>query len=573
MNCAQKQRLIAFAAGGRVAELVLKNATIVDVFTGTLFEADIAIQEGFIVGVGSYHGEREIDLTGRFVAPGFIDAHMHIESSMLVPSLFSAEVLPFGTTTLIADPHEIVNVAGAEGFRYMLEESEAAAANIYFMLPSSVPADRLANNGGVFDAEDMKPFLNHPRVLGLGEVMNPQDVISSRPDITQKIDLMGNRPIDGHAPALTGKGLQAYRLAGIQTDHECDNFEQALEKLRAGFTVQIREGSAAKNSRNIITGALKAGISLEHFVFCTDDKHPTHIRTEGHIDGIIRTAIALGVAPVTAYQMATLNAARLYGLEDLGAVAPGRRADLVVLRNLERVEIESVYKVGVMFEKRPKRAVLPDFPALRMSVRITALPEDCFSLSPFGPFPVIGLCDRQITTCLEMTELPTDSKGEFAPGNDLLKIAVVQRHDHSGRVGVGVIRGFGLQNGAIASTVSHDSHNLIVVGDNDSDMLSAVEALKTSQGGYVIVSAGKVSLLPLPIAGLMNDDPDYDLESQLSLMLSLARSLGVKDGVDPFMTLSFMALTAIPEIRITDYSVYDAVNHRFLTGTGQHVFK
>lgn len=569
MNCAQKQHLMAYADGSRLPELVLKNASIVDVFTGTVYQADIAVQEGIIVGVGSYRGEREIDLTGRFVSPGFIDAHMHIESSMLVPSLLSAEVLPFGTTTLIADPHEIVNVSGAEGFRYMLEESESAVADFYFMLPSSVPADGLANNGAFFPAEEMVSFLHHPRVLGLGEVMEPEHVIACRADIRGKIDLMGRRPIDGHAPMLSGKALQAYRLAGVQTDHECESFEEALEKLRAGFMIHIREGSAAKNSREMLSGALQAGIGFEHFVFCTDDKHPTHIRTEGHIDCIIRTAVQLGVPPVTAYKMATLNAARHYGLEDAGAIAPGRKADFVVLRNLEQVEIEAVYKNGIAIEMHPKKTALPRFPALGQTVRIPELSKDCFSLCPVGKFPVIGLFERQITTELEWADLATDASGEFLPGDDLLKIAVIQRHDGSGRIGVGVIRGFGLRQGAIASTVSHDSHNLIVVGDNDGDMLLAVEALQSVQGGYAVVSEGHISLLPLPVAGLMQDDPDYPLEQQLRLMLSQARLLGVKEGVDPFMTLSFMALTAVPEVRITDQGVYDSVHHRFLTGNGQ----
>ncbi len=565
MVLSEKRKLIPASMGLEPPDLVLKNASIVDVFTEKLFQADIAIRDGFIIGVGSYCGPQEVDLTGKIVVPGFIDSHVHIESSMVSPDIFAKRILPCGTTTVIADPHEIANVCGIEGVRYLMKASENSGVNFYFALPSCVPLNESDHNGGRFGIEQMRALLRDPRVVGLGEVMNYEAVISGTSDLLDKIELFQNKTVDGHSPGLTGKRLQTYRLAGVETDHECSDYPSALERLRAGFVVQIRQGSAAKNLEEIITGALKDGISLDRFVFCTDDVHLADTAKNGHISRNIRMAISLGLAPVRAVKIATLNAARVYGLKDLGAVAPGYRADLVVLDCLETVSVSDVYKDGVPLRsmKLPDSGIQPGS-ALTHSVSIPELSADSFVMKATEEFPVIGVIPGQIVTRKLALTLP-QVNGVFTPADDVIKIAVVQRHDGSGRIGLGAVKGFGLKNGAVASTVAHDAHNLIVIGDNDADMLAAVRELQACGGGYTAVRSGRaIKTLPLPVAGLFTHHRDIDIVAELSLMEAAVHRLGVPENIDAFQNLSFMALPVIPELRITDMGLFDVSSNRFL---------
>lgn len=565
MELEKKQRLIRTSLGAEEPDLVLKFANIVDVFTEKIYTADIAIRDGYIVGVGSYRGPREIDLAGKTVVPGLIDAHVHMESSMVSPGIFARKVLPCGTTTIIADPHEIANVAGVEGIRYILKDSENCGLNVYFVLPSCVPLGQYEHNGGVVGLAQMKEFLDDPRIVGLGEVMSYEEVLAGDPELLSKIDLLQPKTVDGHSPGLSGKRLQAYRLAGVETDHECSDYASALERLRTGFVVQIREGSAARNLTEIVSGALRDGISLDRCVFCTDDVHLADISSQGHINHNIKMAIALGLDPIQAVKMATVNAARAYGLKDLGAVAPGFRADLLVLNSLSEFSISDIYKDGVSIRgAEPAYRRTAAGKRLTCSVHVPKLPEGSFDLPVGGEFPVIQIIPGQIVTRKVILPVPSEN-GLFRPGKDLLKIAVVQRHDGSGRIGLGIVKGFGLKNGAIASTVAHDSHNLIVIGDNDGDMFIAVEELTRCGGGYTVVRDGKaVKTMPLPIGGIFTDDPGVDMICELSDMAVAAHRMGVPENIDVFLNLSFMALPVIPELRVTDSGLFDVIQNRFI---------
>lgn len=560
-----KKEWISYALGKELPELVLKNANVVDVFSKRVRIADVAIQEGMIVGVGEYRGKREVNLAGRYVCPGLIDAHVHIESSMTSPGLFSRQILPHGTTTVIADPHEIVNVAGERGMEYMLRASEDVPVNVYLMLPSCVPINSLEHNGAVYDAVQMERLCRHPRVLGLGEVMDCPGVLSGKADLLEKIELMRHGVIDGHAPSVRGNELQAYRLAGVQTDHECATYEEALERVQSGFLVQIREGSAARNLEAIVSGALKDGLPFDRFAFCTDDLHLDDVKRQGHIDHNIRKSIRLGLDPITAICCATIQPARFYGLCNLGAVAAGYRADLVVVDDLEEFRIVQVYKDGVPASEKITGTPQPMAgPELTHSVHIPALSAGQLALPAQKDFPVITLVPGEILTRLEYLELPGENS-VFQPQGDLLKAAVVQRHSGSGQLGVGVVKGFGLKNGAIASTIAHDSHNLIVIGDNDADILCAIDALRACQGGYAVCSSGKVQqVLPLPVAGLFTEQADLDVASAQCEMGKLCRSMGVPETLDPFQNLSFLSLCVIPEIRLTDSGIFSVTENRFL---------
>lgn len=560
-----RKELIPYALQQKLPELVLKNAQVVDVFTKRVRPGDIAIQNGRIVGVGTLRGKREVDLQGKYVCPGFIDAHVHIESSMVSPCLFSEKVLLRGTTTLIADPHEIVNVAGERGMEYMLRASEDAAINVYFMLPSCVPINSLEHNGAVYSAEQMEKLSHHPRVLGLGEVMDYPGLFAQDDALLQKIELMQHGVIDGHSPQVKGMELQAYRVAGVQTDHECGTYEEALERIQAGLLVQIREGSAAKNLEAIVTGALKDNLPFDRFAFCTDDLHLSDAQNQGHIDFNIKKAVSLGLDPVTAICCATINAAEFYGLRDLGAVAPGYRADLVVFEDLEQLCICDVYKDGVPASEIHTSAKSFAEPELTTSVNVPEIDPARLVLKPEGEFPVMELIPGEITTKLVWMELPQQD-GIFVPGGDLLKAAVIQRHDGSGRMAVGVVKGFGLKNGAVAATVAHDSHNLIVIGDNDTDILCAVNALRRCQGGYTVCSGGKeLQTLPLTVAGLFTEDADMDVIAIQEKIHALCTQMGVPETLDPFQNLSFLSLCVIPELRLTDSGLFDVTSNRFLT--------
>ncbi|MBE6904737.1 MAG: adenine deaminase [Ruminococcaceae bacterium] len=560
----KKDWLIQTALGETRPDLVLQNGKVINVFTGEIVSADIAITRGVISGVGKYSGKSNVDLDGKYVAPGFINAHCHVESSMVTPPAYCIEELKWGVTTVITDPHEITNVAGGEGVQFMLDSSEDLPINYYVQLPSCVPATPFEHAGAAFTADKMAPFLSHPRVLGLGEMMNYPGVSGRDPEVMAKLELFDGRVVDGHAPGITGNALQAYAAAGIHTDHESVTYGEALEKLRAGMAVLVREGSASKNLRDILSGVIANGIDTMNMAFCTDDKHLSDIRREGTILHNIKLAIELGMRPVAAIQMATINAARIYGLRDVGAVAPGYRADLVILNDLKALSVDEVYKDGKAYTEHatPRKGVTAGAGILH-TVNLAPLEKASFALPDREEYPVIQIIPGQIST--KKLSVSAQNVEEQIASGALRKIAVVERHHATGMIGVGLISGYGLTHGAVATTVAHDSHNLIVVGDNNADMAAAARELARVQGGYTIVADEDVKgTLALPVCGLMSSDSAQTLIRDLDKMIETARQAGVREGIDPFITLSFMALPVIPEIRITDMGVFDVTKFEFV---------
>ncbi|MFV0401725.1 MAG: adenine deaminase [Oscillospiraceae bacterium] len=557
-------RLISVAMGREQPDLVLKNCRIVNVFTGELLPGDIAIADGYIAGVGSYDTPAElVDLGGRVVCPGFINAHCHVESSMATPLVLALEEAAHGVTTMIADPHEIANVSGAEGIRWMLDTSLRLPVNIYYQLPSCVPSTAFETAGAALGPEEMIHFLDEPQILGLGEVMNYPGIADCDREVLRKLELFRDRVIDGHAPSVTGRGLQAYRAAGILTDHESVTWKEALEKLRAGIAVLVREGSASKNLDAILTGAIGQKVDTSWMAFCSDDKHLDHIRREGTILHCVRRAVSLGMKPIRAIQMATINAARIYRLHQLGAVAAGYRADLVVLESLGNLELHSVYKDGRRF--RAEEYSLPEAVKHPNTVNFATLSAKQLEAKPLsdGCYPVIKLIPGQIISKKRLASPEKVAAG--LESGKLCHLAVIERHHATGNVGTCLLRGYGLKEGAIATTVAHDSHNIIVAGQNYDDMLAAAKALKKMGGGYVLVKDGKVAdSLPLPIAGLMSDKSADELISSQRSMADLAHSMGIKAKLDPFLTLSFLALPVLPQLRVTDQGVFDVEDFRFL---------
>ena len=559
-------KLSQIALHERKAELVLRNAMIADVFTDEIRSADIAVADGYIAAVGgSYEGTEEIDLNGKYVLPGFMDAHLHLESTMVTPNELITAAALCGTTTFIVDPHEAANVSGTEGIDYILDQTEHSPANVFVMMPSCVPATEYDDNGCLLTAEKMAPYLSSPRILGLGEVMNAPGVIHGDRQLHKKLELFSGRILDGHAPYLPDDELTAYALAGIRTDHEASDFDYALEEIRRGIHVHIREGSAAHNLETLINGILAHDLPCENFSFCTDDKHIEDILRQGHINYNVRRAVELGLSPMAAIKMATINTARCYGLKELGAVAPGYQADLIVTDDLSSFRILSVYHKGRLIDPsvRPETAACPD--SLKNTVHVRPLSSDAFRLPiTEEEVPVIRLNASQITTSKIACHLPkTDN---YLPQDGFNKIAAVERHKATGKTGVGICTGYNIRNGAIASSVSHDSHNIIVIGDNDADMLLAVSEIIRVQGGYTLVSRGKVlGTLPLPVMGLMSDAGFETVNRTLGQMIAEAHRLGIPDEVEPFITLSFLALPVIPEIRITPRGVLDTVSFEFLS--------
>lgn len=559
-------KLSQIALHERKAELVLRNAMIADVFTDEIRRADIAVADGYIAAVGgSYEGTEEIDLNGKYVLPGFMDAHLHLESTMVTPNELITAAALCGTTTFIVDPHEAANVSGTEGIDYILDQTEHSPANVFVMMPSCVPATEYDDNGCLLTAEKMAPYLSSPRILGLGEVMNAPGVIHGDRQLHKKLELFSGRILDGHAPYLPDDELTAYALAGIRTDHEASDFDYALEEIRRGIHVHIREGSAAHNLETLINGILAHDLPCENFSFCTDDKHIEDILRQGHINYNVRRAVELGLSPMAAIKMATINTARCYGLKELGAVAPGYQADLIVTDDLSSFRILSVYHKGRLIDPsvRPETAACPD--SLKNTVHVRPLSSDAFRLPiTEEEVPVIQLNASQITTSKIACHLPkTDN---YLPQDGFNKIAAVERHKATGKTGVGICTGYNIRNGAIASSVSHDSHNIIVIGDNDADMLLAVSEIIRVQGGYTLVSRGKVlGTLPLPVMGLMSDAGFETVNRTLGQMIAEAHRLGIPDEVEPFITLSFLALPVIPEIRITPRGVLDTVSFEFLS--------
>lgn len=557
--------LIKTARGLSRADLFVKNCKIINVYSGEIVSSSFAVKNGLIVGFGEYEAEEVIDLRGRWVCPGLIDGHVHIESSMLTPEEYAKVVLPKGTTTVISDPHEIANVSGLAGIDYMLKASENLPLNVFVMLPSCVPATNMETSGAILTAEDLKQFIEHPRVLGLAELMNFPGVLNFDTDILKKIQLAKKKRIDGHAPGLEGRDLSAYVLAGVGTDHECTTPKEALLKLRLGMRIMIRQGSAAQNLDDLLPFITSA--NSRRCIFVSDDRHPKDLIQQGHIDYMIRRAIKKGIEPVTAIQMATLNTAEWFGLTDLGAIAPGFRADFVVLDDLENFEVNEVYHGGTKAAEHgttlfsvtqcSDKRVLGTMHVGQLDKRTM---HQKLALPASGPEAyAIKIIPHQIVTEKTIVRPPL-SDNCFMPdkNQDLAKIAVVERHKASGRVGTALVQGFGLKKGAIASSVTHDSHNIIVVGMNDADMITATEAVLANNGGIVVVNDGTVlGVLPLPVAGLMSLMDAGGVNRILQKMHEEAGNLGVHDYLDPFMTLSFLALPVIPTLKLTDLGLVD----------------
>jgi adenine deaminase len=552
---------IQAARGDRPADLLLGSGRIVDVFCGKIVSGSIAIADGHIIGLGDYEAKKKIDLKGRYVAPGFIDSHVHIESSLCSVSEFVRAVLPRGTTTVIADPHEIANVLGQEGIAYMLRSAEGQPANVRFSLPSCVPATRLETAGAELAARDLVPFMDHERIAALAEMMNFPGVIGAEAEVLDKITLAQRhrKPLDGHAPGLSGKALNAYLTAGIASDHECATAAEAREKLAAGMHIMVREGTGARNLRDLLPVIDAA--TARRMMWCTDDRHPHDLIDQGHIDAIVREAIGLGLDPIVAIQMATLNPADYFRLTDVGAIAPGRRADLVIFSDLFAPAAEAVYSRGRLVAE--KGAMLPEIEsptpvvvASAMHVRREAIR---FDIAAKGPnIRIIELiADQLITGQAIEPALIRDGLAISDPSRDILKLAVIERHRQSGRMGLGFIRGFGLKQGALAASVAHDSHNLIVVGVDDRDMLAAADAVMAMGGGFAAVSRGRLlASVPLPIAGLMSELPVTVVRDQMDEIIQAARQLG--SGLrDPFMALGFVSLPVIPELKLTDCGLVD----------------
>lgn len=546
--------------------LVIKNANVVNVFTDEIVRADVAVYEDVIIGVGSYSGENEIDAGGAYLAPGFIDAHVHIESSMVIPSSFMKVIMPHGTTTVIADPHEIANVAGAAGIRAMYKLTDELPLRVLFMLPSCVPATPFEHSGAKLVAEDMEQFMHKSRVLGLGEVMDANSVINCSQEMLDKLRLFDKRPIDGHAPMLEGMGLNAYRVAGAFSDHECSTYEEVKQKLATGMNILLRIGSAANNMDGVLRRIAKEKLPTRNMMFCTDDKHIEDIRREGHINANARMAVAAGIDPIDAIKMASYNAARAYGIRGVGAIAPGYKADMVLLEDLKDFKVKQVIsRFGRPYtgEEQIPSPILP--PQVFNSVRLPEISKYDLALRCHVSAPVIKMIPHQLVTELVYRDVERDENGCFIPNEGMVKLAVIERHHATGSMAVGILEGLGIKHGAVASTVAHDSHNLVVAGDNDEDMLMAIESLRDCGGGYSVVSRGVVlARLPLPIAGLMTAAPVNDVLEIQQALLDALYSLGAKRDSDPLIALSFMALPVIPAVKLTDEGLFDAVNFKFI---------
>lgn len=560
---AAKQRLIAVAAGREKADLVLKNAKYLNVFSNEFLCGDIAVANGLIAGVGKYDGKTEIDVSGKLVLPGFIDAHIHLESSMVTPAEFAKAVVAHGTTTVITDPHEITNVMGIDGVEYMIQASQNLPIDVHFMMPSCVPATEIDESGAELDCKDIDLYLDNKKVLGLAEMMNYVGVINGDKNVLSKIvtSQAHHKKIDGHAPELSGNDLNAYIAAGVYSDHECSTFENALEKLRKGQFIMIREGTAAHNLK-----ALMPLLTQQYYsrcMFATDDKHPSDLLHGGHIDYIVKQALKNGADPIVALKTATHHAARYFLLNNKGAIASGYLADIVVVDNLEDFNVETVFKCGkLVFDGEVK-----DFSAPTVDEKLAEKCFDTFHLDSVTPssfkvdgkLGLIGLVGGELLT----RNLGTADKIDVE--NDILKIACIERHKGTNHIGVGYVKGYSLKSGAVATSVAHDSHNIITVGCNDDDIAVAVNAINDSKGGIAVVENGKIkALLELPIAGLMSDEPLTTVNEKLENAKSSAYELGADKSIDPFMTLSFLSLPVIPSLRITTKGVFDAENWKML---------
>lgn len=559
----KKRRLVSVASGQEKADLVLKNASYVNVFLNEILVCDIAVADGLIAGLGIYSGRTEIDMTGKIVCPGFIDAHIHLESSLVSPKEFVKAVMPHGTTAVITDPHEITNVLGTDGIEYMLEATENLPVDVMFMLPSCVPATELDESGAKLSYREIEPFYDNPRVLGLAEMMNYKGVVGGDGDVLKKITAsqIHHKNTDGHAPGLIGNELNAYIASGIGSDHECSDLNEALDKLRRGQYIMIREGTAARNLE-ALSPLLSAGYA-ERCMLCTDDKHPSDLLEKGHIDYIIKKAISLGAHPVSAVRAASFNAAQYFGLKNRGAIAPGYIADFTVIDNLDNFGVEAVYKNGILMYDGEMR----DFPDPQIEPRLLTRAHNSFRVPELNekdfetsiPCGVIGLIAGEIVSTDEGLAKKIDI------GNDILKIAVVERHNNTRHVGIGFIKGYGLKHGAVATSISHDSHNIIAVGTSEKELAEAVNTIVRHNGGIVVMDKGEVlGEVILPVAGIMSDDTLINVNRELENAKVKALELGASRDIDPFMTLSFMSLPVIPTLRITTQGIFNVTEWKYI---------
>lgn len=553
------------AAKRELADVVIKNGKIVDVFNLSVFEEDIAITDGVIVGIGQYEGKQVIDATNKYVCPGFIDGHVHIESAMVTPMEFAKVVLPHGVTTVIADPHEIGNVAGVEGIQYMINHSKNIPLNVYYMLPSCVPATPFENAGAVLKAEDLASFYESEFVLGLGEVMDYPSVFHFQAEMMDKISdaLEKEVCIDGHAAGVTADGINVYMTSGIRTDHECVNAQEVIDRLQRGMYVMLREGSAARDLKQLLKAVNEK--NSRRCLFVTDDKHLDDLVAEGSIDYNVKLAIQEGIDPILAIQLATLNAAECFGLKQKGAIAPSYDADFLLLDSLDEISISSVYRSGQLVAQNgeclPFKVDTPTSTSrLTNSVQIGNIVErDLILEVKEEEANIIEIIPNSLVT-KRLRERITIENGIFQPSsvNDQIKLAVIERHHQTGNIGIGIVKGFGIKSGAMASTVAHDSHNIVAAGTNDKDLYVAIKAIEEMNGGLVVVNNGEVvASLPLKIAGLISDKDYQTINNELKDINVALEKIGFSNHFNPFLTLSFLALPVIPELKLTDMGLFD----------------
>ncbi len=560
-------RIIRVARGEEEAELLLKNARLVNVLSGEVHEADVAIAYTRVIGVGDYEAKEVLDLGGAYLCPGLIDGHVHIESSMLRIPEFARVVVPHGTTTIVTDPHEIANVLGLDGIKYMMESSKGNPLGVYFMLPSCVPSTDLETTGSRLMSYDLAPLLHEEWVVGIAEMMNYPGVLARSPDVLDRIGIASDKRVDGHAPHLSGKDLNAYIAAGIGSDHESTSFDEAREKLQRGMHIMIREGSVAKNMEELLP--LVTPENARRCMFVSDDNDPGDLLDNGHMDRIVRKAIGLGLEPVLAIQLATINPAEYFGLRNLGAIAPGYRADMVILDDLRSFEVKKVFRGGQLVAEEGKMLATigkrPPVP-LRGTVNVAWIELEHFRIkSGRGRARVIGLTANQLVTKQLMEQVKTvDGLAVADVERDILKLAVIERHLASGNTGLGFVKGFGLKRGALASSVAHDSHNLIVVGTNDLDMMTAAIEIVKMQGGLVVATDGDVlATVHLPIAGLMSENSGEQVRAEMENIKQAAAELGCAVS-NPFMAMSFLALPVIPRLKLTDKGLVDVKRFEFV---------
>ena len=571
MKKEELKKLILTASGARKADTVIKNCKVVNVFSGKVIEGDIALCGDQIAGVGEYEGEVEIDAEGRYAAPGFIDSHIHIESSYLSPEELGMLLVPHGGTTIIADPHEIVNVLGIPGLDYMMKAAENTKLDIKYMLPSCVPATPFEHAGAVIDAEDMEDPILRDNILGLGEFMNFPGVVNADDATLDKLMVAkdAGKLIDGHSPGITGKALNAYCAARIRADHECDTIQDFEERLDNGMYVMLRQGSACKNLKSLLPAVTPE--NSRRVIFCSDDRQPKTILEEGHLDNHLRLCVEEGVDPITAIRMATLNAAECFGLDDRGAIAPGYRADIVLLDDLKDFKADKVWVAGELTADQGKylpEVIKEDITPVMGSVHLKDFSAEKFKMNLKGNrVHTIEIQPGGVVTKKSVDEIQVkDGEFVFDPGQDIVKVAVVERHQLTGNVACGFLKGYGIKEGAVALSVAHDSHNIIVVGVSDEEMAFAVEALKEQSGGVVLVKDGKViESMPMPIAGLMSDQSAEWVDGKLTALHEKAYDiLGVNGDVEPVMTLCFMSLAVIPELKLTDEGLFDVTKFAFI---------